>query len=343
MHDWLHIKNAIRDAQNILILPHIHADGDAIGSAFALAYAVCGACEASGTAAKRVFIVSEETPPKDLSFLYDRDLPENMSFTIVTERIYIPVCDLAVAIDTSDEKRLGMRKDMFFAAPVRMRIDHHISDGSFADITVCDTSWAATAEGIWELINELTDDRIKNHIYAKEIAECVYAGILTDTGCFAYSNVTSNTHRIAAELIEIAGNMSWQYSAIYENIARSELALRITAYNNIEYYADGKIAFLLITKEEMETTGATEDQIQSFAPFLRCIENVNVGVFAKPDVSGGFRISLRTDASCDASAVASLFGGGGHKRAAGLTYKEGSEPICAFKERLIGEILKWME
>lgn len=340
MRKWQHIKNAINEAKNILILTHIHADGDAIGSAFALAYAICGI---RSDETKQVFIVSEETPPKDLSFIYDRELPYNMSFNIVTERIYIPPCDLAVAIDTSDEKRLGLRKDMFYAAPVRTRIDHHVSDASFADMTVCDTSWAATAEGIWELINELTDDRIKDHIYAKEIAGCVYAGILTDTGCFAYSNVTVDTHRIAAELIEIAGNMSWQYSAIYENIARSELALRVTAYNNIEYYADGKIAFLLITKEEMDATGATEDQIQSFAPFLRCIENVNVGIFAKPDVSGGLRISLRTDESCDASAVASLFGGGGHKRAAGLTYKEGSEPFYAFKERLIGEILKWME
>ena len=342
MHDWYQVENAIREAKNILILTHIHADGDAIGSAFALAYYLC-----SGN--RHIYIVSEETPPADLSFIYDTELPDNILFSVINDNRAsdgdIPVCDAAFAIDTGDVKRLGS-SSIFFSAEHKIRIDHHISYDTFADITVCDTSWAATAEGIWEFIlcsfhaGGGTD--IKNIGYYKKIAEAIYAGILTDTGCFAYSNVTAATHRIAAELIETAGNMSWQYSAIYENISKAEIALRKLAYDKIEYYADGRIAFLVITEDDMAETGADDDQIQSFAPFLRCIENVSVGILAKPNPPGGYRLSMRSDETCDVASVAAVFGGGGHKRAAGLTYKDDDESFENFKKRVIGETIKWM-
>ena len=95
----------------------------------------------------------------------------------------------------------------------------------------------------------------------------------------------------------------------------------------------------------MNSVEATDDDLESFASFLRCIENVSVGIFVKPgNKAGVFRISLRSDVKCDVAAVASQFGGGGHKRAAGFVYNETEDvPFAAFKRHLIGEILKWME
>lgn len=337
MQDWKQIQKAISEAGDIVLFTHIHADGDCLGSAFGLAYFLCGQ-------GKTVRILTEEQPPENLSFLYESGkLPDNMEFSVWDpEKLGAFKCDLAIAVDTSDEKRLGGRKELFYQAAVQLRIDHHISEDSFAQITVCNTGWAATAEGIWELLQSY--ENYAEAPYLKEIAKCVYTGILTDTGCFAYANVTPETHRIAAEIMDIAGNMAWQYTAIYENQTRSEIALKAVAYRSVEYYENGRIAFLQITREEMETVGATDDDLESFAPFLRCIENVSVGIFVKPGKTAGhFRISLRSDEICDVAAVAALFGGGGHKRAAGLAYsEENGEPFAGFKKRLIGEITKWM-
>ncbi|MBS5843836.1 MAG: bifunctional oligoribonuclease/PAP phosphatase NrnA [Clostridiales bacterium] len=339
MQDWKQVQSAIAEAGNVLLLPHIHADGDCLGSAFGLAYFLCG----KGIS---VEIISEEKPPENLSFVYrSGKMPANMLFSVWDPQNAekISKYDLAIAVDTSDEKRLGSRKDLFYQAEMQIRIDHHISEDSFAPVTVCNTSWAATAEGIWELIQTYED--FAQSPYRKEIAECIYTGILTDTGCFAYSNVTSGTHRIAAELMDVAGNMAWQYSEIYENQKKSEIALKAIAYRAVEYYGNGTIAFLCITREEMNSVEATDDDLESFASFLRCIENVSVGIFVKPgNKAGVFRISLRSDVKCDVAAVASQFGGGGHKRAAGFVYNETEDvPFAAFKRHLIGEILKWME
>ncbi len=337
MQDWKQVRSAISEAGNILLLTHIHADGDSLGSAFGLAYFLCGL-------GKTAVILAEEKPPVNLAFLYQSGkMPENLIFSVwdpgsAAENLRY---DLAIAVDMSDEKRLGNRKELFYRAKAQLRIDHHISEESFAPVTVCNTGWSATAEGIWELIR--TFGRAESP-YLKEIAECIYTGILTDTGCFAYANVTPETHRIAAELMEIAGNMAWQYSQIYENQKKSEIALKSLAYGAVEYYGNGTVAFLRITREEMDSVGATDDDLEGFPPFLRCIENVSVGIFVKPGkTAGNFRISLRSDESCDVAAVAAQFGGGGHKRAAGLAYEEkNGETFADFKKRLIGEILKWM-
>lgn len=337
MQDWKPVEQAISEADTIILFTHIHADGDCLGSSFSLAYFLCGLC-------KQVTVLTEETPPPNLSYLYDGTLPDNLNFRVWDAQNINSAdsYDLAIAIDTSDEKRIGERKEYFYKANRRMRIDHHISKETFAEITVCNTAWAATAEGIWEYIK--TQNRYQDSPYLKKIAECVYTGILTDTGCFAYSNVTVETHRIAAELMEIAGNMAWQYSNIYENQTKNEIALKAFAYGAVEYYADGRIAFLQITRDTMDAVGATDDDLESFAPFLRCIEKVSVGIFAKPGrTPGNVRISLRSDEVCDVAAVAAKYGGGGHKRAAGLLYNA-EEPgtFEEFKKNLIGEIEKWM-
>lgn len=339
MQDWKQVREAISDASIINIFTHIHADGDCLGSAFALAYFLCD----SG---KRVNIISEENPPENLSFIYKKDLPGTMKFYVwddIKNNDNTELeCDLSVAVDVSDVKRLGDRGELFYKAPVKVRIDHHLATETFAEITVCNPSWAATAEGIWELIK--TYDGFKDLPHLTEIAKSVYTGILTDTGCFAYSNVTADTHMIASEILSLTGSLSWIYSAIYENISKNEIALKAKAYNKVEYYADGSIAFLQITKEDMTETGTDDESLSGLAPFLRTIEGVSVGILVKPGkFLGQCRISLRSDERCDVNAVATTFGGGGHKRAAGVVFSsENGMSFEGYKEKLIGEVQKWM-
>ncbi|MBE7058443.1 MAG: hypothetical protein E7387_05025 [Ruminococcaceae bacterium] len=339
MQDWKLIKEAIAEAVSIDIFTHIHADGDCLGSAFALAYFLCD----NG---KKVRIINEEIPPRNLSYIYGGQFPAGMEFFVWNESKNVDFsensAELCIAVDVSDVKRLGERQQIFYNASKTIRIDHHITTESFAQITVCNPEWAATAEGMWEFLT--TYDNFEKLPHITEIAKSIYAGILTDTGCFAYSNVTAQTHKIAAKLIEIAGGMSWQYSAVYENQTKGEIALKALAYGKVEYYAQGRIAYLHITKADMEETGTNDEHLNGLAPFLRCIEGVNVGILVKPGKrQGEHRISLRSDETCDVNVVASVFNGGGHKRAAGLVYSpESGLSFDEYKEKLIGEVQKWM-
>ena len=339
MQDWKQVREAISDASIINIFTHIHADGDCLGSAFSLAYFLCDL-------GKQVNIISEEIPPENLSFIYNEALPEKMKFFVWDDiknncRTELK-SDLSVAVDVSDVKRLGDRGELFYKAPNNVRIDHHLATETFAEITVCNPAWAATAEGIWELLK--TYDDFKDLPHLTEIAKNVYTGILTDTGCFAYSNVTADTHMIASEILSLTGSLAWIYSAVYENISKNEIALKAKAYNKVEYYADGRIAFLQISKEDMAETATNDDDLSGLAPFLRTIKGVSVGILVKPGkLYGQCRISLRSDEHCDVNAVATAFGGGGHKRAAGLVYSpENGMLFEEYKEKLIGEVRKWM-
>lgn len=339
MQDWKQVREAISDASVINIFTHIHADGDCLGSAFALAYFLCDL-------GKNVNVISEEIPPENLSFIYKAVLPEQIKFFIWddiknNENTELQ-CELSIAVDVSDMKRLGGRGELFYKAPVNIRIDHHIATETFAEITVCNPTWAATAEGIWEYIKMY--DGYKELPHITEIVKSVYTGILTDTGCFAYSNVTADTHLIASEIISLTGSLSWIYSAIYENVSKNEIALKAKAYDKVEYYSEGAVAFLQITKEDMSETGTDDEALSGLAPFLRTIEGVSVGILVKPGkVSGQCRISLRSDEHCDVNAVATAFGGGGHKRASGLVYSpESGLSFDEYKEKLIGEVQKWM-
>lgn len=341
MQDWKQIREILDGVDDISLFTHIHSDGDCLGSAFALAYFLAGK-------GKNVTIYNEEMPPENLKFIYGSQMPENMDFVIYgtekyNKRTESLTPELTLAIDVSDEKRLGERKNLFEKGKITARIDHHITNGSFAENTVCNTNWAATAEGIYELLNSYSD--FLNSPYIIDIAKCIHAGILTDTGSFAYSNVTSNTHYIAARLMEIAGNMAWQYSAVFENQTQSEIRLKAIAYNKLEYFSKGRISFLKITKEDLEKSGACNDDLSSLAPFLRSIKGVNVGVLVKPgDKAGDYRISLRSDECCDVNKVATAFGGGGHIRAAGIVFlKDNGVDFEEYKRQLIGEIERWME
>ena len=204
MQDWQAVRCALAQAENIILFPHIHADGDALGSAFGFGQFLCGT-------GKTVQIALEELPPANLSFLYAADaLPDRLEYFVFCPQNPQKILEdaLAITVDTSDVKRLGSRAELFFEARGQLRIDHHISADTFAEITVCNPEWAATAEGIWELIK--THSSYRDNPYLRKVAECIYTGILTDTGCFAYANVTAETHRIAAELIDLSGSMAWQ-------------------------------------------------------------------------------------------------------------------------------------
>lgn len=332
----------IDNAEKIALFPHIYADGDALGS-----------CGALGTFLKAsghdVTVLIQEPVEEKLSFLTRIAGIDYVLFDEEKNAADGTKYDLAIAVDTSTPDRLGTREKVFRAAKIQARIDHHAAGGDFTENTLLDPAWAATAEGVWLLLarmgfdceagrpGTLTED------VKKSVASCIYTALVTDTGCFAFSNVTAQTHRIAGRMLELAGNMSFVYHHVFEVKSMAYTRLMKTVYNKLEFPADG-VASVALTQADFDEAGAGDSDAEGVANILRSIQGVHVGIFVKPDkVPGKYRVSLRSDDHCSVADVATVFGGGGHVCAAGCGFaarddeafsRKMEELIDAVKERL---------
>ncbi len=334
MFDWSPCLSMIAQAEKIVVLPHISADGDALGASFALALALT----AQG---KAVSVVLEEVPENRLAFMLPSFGPQTEIFPVREERN----CDMAIAVDCADRLRLGKRADLFFQAPRQVKIDHHVEKDPFGQINYVNQDWAAVCEGIWELLcqrpflleSHLRDTGERKSELYRALALCLYCGVASDTGSFAYSNTTENTHKIAGALVDFLGDISEIHFRLFDSSSRAAIALRAAAYGKLHYEAKGKAVFLELKQEDFEAAGAVYADANDLVSVLRGIENVELAVFARPNRDGkGMKVSLRSNRFCDVAALAASFGGGGHKRAAGFDF---SGPFMQVKE----QILKYME
>jgi len=318
MVSWDKAVSIIKSSLNIALYTHISSDGDALGSTFGIALIL----QSMG---KDVTVFMEEPPETRLQFLCN----DKVKFVVGEPGAsYVP--DLSISLDCGDAGRLGKRYDSFKRAHFTINIDHHLNTEKFADINICDSTWAATCEAIWELSDYLG---IK---LDRESAVLIYTGILTDTGSFAYSNTTARTHYIAAQLKEILGDTSYLYRKVFEMVTPQCLKIQGRAFNKVEYFDDGRIAYICIEDQDYIETGAGESDIQSISNILRSIKGVDTGVLVKPTLDG-YKISMRSSELCDVAAVAAIFGGGGHKRAAGFIWHGESSKL---KELLVEELAK---
>ncbi len=324
--DWSEIIEKLDQCSSVAVFPHVHADGDAIGSAYALALVLL-------SRGKKVLVCLEEEPDSMISFLRQETVSTVVWSSLSQDELQrIAVPDLAVAVDCSDRARLAGRQAFFFQAAVTVKIDHHDISEDYAQYNICSVGWAAVCEGIWQLFQAWGIPR------TKEINQCIYTGILTDTGCFAYSNTTAETHRIAAAILDGQESLHWIYNRIFESKTASSLALYGRAYSRIQYFASGRISFLQITEQDFAETGALPEDLEGLSAVLRGIQGVEAAALVKPGTRPHeWRVSLRSKSFCDVAAVAALFGGGGHKKAAGFLY-EGDFP--KIQPRLLEELEK---
>lgn len=302
---------ALKNMDNILILAHENPDGDAAGSAYAL-------CRGLVSLGKKARVSLESLSVNDL---FMRDGLDESAFE--PEHI--------VSVDTADNKIMGvsgtgLTKD----CKVELCIDHHMSNVFYADKTYLDEKAAAAAEVVYKTLVCLG---VK---ITKIIAECLYVGLATDTGCFRYGNTTSDSLRLAAVLSDDGADMAKINKLQFETKTKEFASLERMAIGSMETYFGGKCAMLVITHDMFIKSGATDSETQALASLPRQIEGVLAGITMKERQSGIFRISVRTNEPADASAIASLLGGGGHKMAAGCSYS-GS------KKNAVNAVLKSVE
>lgn len=295
------IISLIQNSKSIAIVTHTSADGDALGSSFALAFAL----ESLG---KRVFVFLEEPVPKMLDFL-----PGKCFVSEYNGEYY----DLCVCLDTSDIKRLGDRAEIYEKAAKKITIDHHTTNNMQADGLWIDETASATGEMVYHLVKALKVD------INKEIAINLYTAIVTDTGGFRYSNTTPESHIITADLLSLDIPFADIVKKVFDTVSYSKIMLMKKAVQNLVLYFNGKVAVSYLLHEDIKSVDAQTDDFEGLVNVGRNLEGVEVSLFLREKQPGNFKGSLRANEYVDVSQIASAFSGGGHKRAAGFSIEGG--------------------
>ena len=280
---------------DFLILAHAQPDGDTIGSSYALCYAL-------RSIGKRAKVACSDEFPDKYSYILMHDV-----FSDFEEKCIITV-------DVADSKLLGKYEETGNKA--LLCIDHHATNVKYAGYLFLDTG-AAAAENVYILIKEMGVG------ISKLIADCLFTGITTDTGCFKYMNVTPRTHRIAAELIEYGAEAGIINQIMFDTKKLGYVMLQKLALEGLQMHFENRCALMTVTQEMLKKCAVPETEVEGIAAMPRQIEGVLVGVTVREKKDGTCKISLRSRDPVDSSKICANLGGGGHMRASGCTVKAG--------------------
>lgn len=289
--DFQQAADILRAHDNILIITHRNPDGDAVGSTFAM-YRILVSL------GKKVRVLMG-------------NIEQSAAFIEAPESYVDFEPEFVLAVDTADAQLFRAGTESEYASRVGLCIDHHSTNTLYAENTLLDETAAAACEAIYDLMPYLG---VKLN---KEIAECLYVGISTDTGCFRYANTTSRSLRTAAELYDTGIDSVDINRRIFETKSKPFLHFETMALNSVRLYCDGKCAVMMLTDDMYKRAGISESETHAIASLPRQIEGVLVGITVKERGNGAYRVSLRTNEPVDASEICGMFGGGGHKLAAG--------------------------
>lgn len=306
------ISQILKKNNNIYILTHRSPDGDTLGSG----YALCLALQSLGKNAK---VLNSDNIPDSFLFMQKNIIKQDFEPQLI------------VSVDVADVNLLG-KKLSVYKDKIDICIDHHKSRYEFAPISYIESDSAATAEIIYNLINEMGVD------ITKDIADCIYTGLATDTGCFKYSNTTIRSFTIAATLMEKGADCANINRIMFDTKSKERIELERTVLQNMKFYFNDKVAVVYYTRRMIDDIGATDDDTSGIASIPGQIKGVLIGVTMKEDSErAGYKISLRSNGNVDVAKICESFGGGGHKAAAGAFI---SKPFDEARDLLLSEIDK---
>ena len=307
------IANILKTKNNFCILTHQYPDGDTLGSAFAL----CKALQNLGKAAK---VLDSENVPNKYSFLKHN----------VENQIFNP--EYIISVDIADKKLIPSLFENF-ASKIDLCIDHHKTNKNFAKLNYVDSSAAATSEIIFELLNLINTE------IDVDIANCLYTGIATDTGCFKYSSTTARTHKIAAKLIEYGAKAAQINRDVFEIKTIEQFTAEKLIFNSTEFYFKNKVAAMFVTFNILKKSNADDSLIDGIAGMPLRIKGVLIGLTFRQKEDHLYKVSVRTVKGINAAEICSYFEGGGHVNAAGCTVNGNLNEV---KEKLLNCIKNYL-
>lgn len=312
------VADAIRRRQRFVIVSHVRPDGDAVGSAMAMAFAL----ERMG---KQARVVSRDTPPPPLLTF------PGVSGIEIVDRIDDPG-EAVIVMECGDLARTGIQGlDTGFV----INIDHHPGNTMYGALNWFDISAAACGEMVFELIQEL------GVALSPEMATHVYVAILTDTGSFHYSSITPRTFDICRQCTEAGVDPQAVARSIFDSNNLGRLKLFGAVLSRMQLDASGRIAVVYVDRQLASDCGGTYEDTEGLINLPLTVKEIQAVVFFKENGPDDWRVSMRSKGEIDVNAVAREFGGGGHKNASGCSARGSLADLTAlFRHKLTDAIAR---
>jgi phosphoesterase RecJ-like protein len=282
------IIELIKRNQNFVITTHVNPDGDAIGSELALYYAL-------RQLSKNVVIINHNSTPDNYQWMD----PDNLILHFIPEhhRDHILNADIIFILDVNQPDRLrSLELFVKQTKALKVVIDHHLEPHTFCD-------------------HYLIDDDATFKI-DREIAVALYTAIMTDTGSFRFPRTDTETHNIAAHLLQYGVDPTQIYVNVYESWTCGRMRLLGEALDTMKTIHNGKVAYIMCTQKMFKNTGTTEVETDNFTVYPMSIKGVLVGILFN-ELHNGVKISFRSKGDVPINELAKEFGGNGHLNAAG--------------------------
>jgi phosphoesterase RecJ-like protein len=321
-------------ATKLVVITHEHPDGDALGSLVATQ-----------------MILTQLG--KDCLLFMDSDdfpLPYEYGFLGLPGHVSTAPADLSertlVFLDCGNIDRNPAGAALVHDGVTVLNVDHHHDNTRFGTVNHVLADASCTAEIVWGLMGALQAE------LTPQIAEALYVGLLTDTGCFNYNNTTPRAHMMAAELIAAGTDIHRIYQRVYEDVPYAKLALLARGLEHVERYDDERLTLSQLAAEDFAATGAEESYTEGVIDHLRAVRGTAMAALVRDRLAapgeaqedtGGARVrkvSLRaSDERIDVSAIARELGGGGHRAAAGFSTSLSWSELVAFLRQALARQL----
>ncbi|MCB7303549.1 bifunctional oligoribonuclease/PAP phosphatase NrnA [Bariatricus massiliensis] len=292
------LLEAIKKASSIAVGGHVRPDGDCVGSCMGVYQ-----------------YVRDNFPDKEIQ-VYLENIPNIFQFMKGASHICheIPgdkTYDLFIVLDCGDMQRLGFSAPLYESAKRTLCVDHHVSNQEFADENYIRPEASSTSELIYDLLDQ---EKI-----SKETAECLYTGLVHDTGVFRYSCTASSTMRAAAALMDKGIDFTGIISRTFDEKTYAQNQVLGKALLESFLFMEGRCMVSSLTRKEMEFYQVEPKHLDGIVSQMKLTKGVDVAIFMYELETGLYKVSLRSSEGVDVSVVAQYFGGGGHKRAAGFS------------------------
>lgn len=304
------IEREIAKAQSVSIYTHVNPDCDTLSCALALRLALL-------SLGKDVDVYSVDPVPNTLCVL------NGAGFVILPEK---KVHDLSIAVDCDSLERVGNSMRSYLSSKVKIAFDHHKTHKKFADVSVVDIDVSACAEIVYRFLKRL-------NLITKDIAELLFAGIITDSGCFQFPSVTVSTHNIASELMAYGFDAGKVIYDVFKKVTKNKFMLENRVLTKCKFFEDNQIAIITFLENDFkETCTSLNDTLGTIVKVID-IDTVKVAYAISEASPKSYKIMIRTKDDIDASDIAREFGGGGHVKASGCR-------LNGYYEDIVDKLLK---
>lgn len=316
IEDWEEALTALRSADDLVIACHVNPDGDALGSLLAASIGL----RKLGKRTYPTWGTPGLSVPHSYAFLPEID-------TIV-DLEDLPVLDTMLVLDCGAADRLGDLEKYSGDASCVVNVDHHPGNENFGTYNVVVTTASSTAELIARMLQDLGVE------IDRDIATCLYTGVVTDTGRFQHSNSTPSTLRLAADLLELGVDAQAVAQEVFESSPFNFLKLVGRVLGRAVLIEDESFVYSWFTRTDLDDTGVPFDETEKMIDLVRQTRAATVAAMFKENDQGEFRVSLRSKGPVSVGAIARSLGGGGHELAAGFTANSVEEGVAAIRSHL---------